>query len=1405
MASTSNTGTPESLPGDEAAFREILGYLNFSSGKPDAGFQRNLNRLRASFGADRPWSEFQQFLRGQLQQLQETSPAFADSEQATAVISLVFDQCLPAYQRHHADLLFHLSDEAFAQPFFVARVCEAVLAQGPPWQETERIAGGAVDQLNDFLGFRPLAVLENEREMQPYPHERFRPVPLYIREAGVAVGPYRDLIEGTIQFFEQAPPEILRDAHFDLKLLDELALDVRAHDHTHPVNKRTNYMFGEWDPHVIDVKGRYRRFVVRKIILDALLSWMHENGNMPPKELLYDASAVLSGTILMASAISGSGPETHDSSVTLTSLLSKVARQRDAFYTRLLNDATGARAKRLRKEADLTQQPFGHVRQHLNMQLAEYGAQQVQHRELAQLFARMGYREASQDEALEIPSVSVRFECEAAWRITSAHLHLDRGELNQAALLLTEIEDYLHRGIGCGAFVDPWNILGFQAHFPLFSSREDSIPDQRVETLLDLMEQIFGVYSRALGEAAAQGDTTLVEQLLSRFEKLADFWDQFATTTVGELPQVSGRESWESAKHVSRALTEWSEAGEAAGDISFWRGHVDRFSSAKAYALVVETLLEKQDHVAAMGLLMQWLSQADQVGLESGPHSIHALLIEWMHLVTADKGAEGQKGKGAEGQRDKGAKEQRDEGIEKESSGRTDESDPSTVSPAAADDPWPTVRRLFDYLEANAGEYWSVPDLGEVANGTRLPEEGHLPGEELEGFDDEEENLFQAAYDDVIFRDSAEDGHLGETLDTGYDPGNTEFEIIGRHVEPRLRFLNTLAQLWQIAAVAFASQSVTGPAAETGDRGAGFPACHGRSAGSKACLTTADDADEKQDVLLSWRRRARRLEHDLESLLDAIWRYEISAGVGDLDSNVEYDIQLQTKFYLLYTTIATHVSCRSAERCLLSCLPADASDKGLPDDERQLVALYRGIFRRDAAEVRRLLPQFLKLLPKKPLLYVPFDSGGRPGQVLAARTLQTAFRFLLSQLPQLGLLHETRYLITTAYRMERVARPGGPAVTEFDRLFRTALRNSLGCVVDSSANWASGNFSDTDLIDIVGEIVEGYIELWLKQSGTMRLSHVEALNDDATFDEVREFITRYGADLFHARMLTLGNVRAILHDGIEPFLDYLAETEDPLHPIRLLEDLDQGRIDQDAVVDLLELIYGSVVDKFECFLEYNTTTTQSDYGEQFYSLLDFLRTEAAYERDAWNLAPLHIAHEVLSKRQKHEAATIWEHVVQVKTGDMAEGHLDELHHLELTYGMRLPAMSDHLNERLVKPLAVNRMVALVPLAAEDARSGHLAKPSESFETLRTEIDEYIQSTSGSGIDVPPWLRSLHKALDLAAAPAHADRYNTEPDLKLSPVLLTLQETRRQLKTWNEPLIKKPATTKNPPKKKRPGN
>ena len=84
---------------------------------------------------------------------------------------------------------------------------------------------------------------------------------------------------------------------------------------------------------------------------------------------------------------------------------------------------------------------------------------------------------------------------------------------------------------------------------------------------------------------------------------------------------------------MAEALKAFHQAGAAAGDIGFWRKHVAHFNSPKAYALVVGALWQKPDLVAAMALLMQWLSQAGLIPLKQGEYSFHALAQRWLSEV----------------------------------------------------------------------------------------------------------------------------------------------------------------------------------------------------------------------------------------------------------------------------------------------------------------------------------------------------------------------------------------------------------------------------------------------------------------------------------------------------------------------------------------------------------------------------------------------------------------------------------------------------------------------------------------------------------------------------------------------------------------------------------------------------
>ena len=57
--------------------------------------------------------------------------------------------------------------------------------------------------------------------------------------------------------------------------------------------------------------------------------------------------------------------------------------------------------------------------------------------------------------------------------LATARQSLRRDALDQAVEARDRAEEVLQKGIACGAFVDPWNILGFQGQYQRFQALED--------------------------------------------------------------------------------------------------------------------------------------------------------------------------------------------------------------------------------------------------------------------------------------------------------------------------------------------------------------------------------------------------------------------------------------------------------------------------------------------------------------------------------------------------------------------------------------------------------------------------------------------------------------------------------------------------------------------------------------------------------------------------------------------------------------------------------------------------------------------------------------------------------------------------------------------------------------------
>ena len=290
----------------------------------------------------------------------------------------------------------------------------------------------------------------------------------------------------------------------------------------------------------------------------------------------------------MATGVSGAGPDTHDSTVTLATLLPRIAAYRDAFYEQLLAKLEGVHGQRLRQEAAQRRQPFGGARQHLNAELARRRAAQLEHVHLAAIFARMGFAGGGRRRGGRRPG---RFGADAV----PNRLPLDRGRPGpvrrrsgaRPSLLLQEIVDWIQRGIECGAIVDPWNILGFDANFSLFPALENSVHDHRADELVALMEQVFALYSRLWSEAAARDSQALSRSVSARFQETVNWWRKYAAHEVSSVEAIDPDDVYRAAERVAEALHLWHKGGAAVEDVRFWAPHAGLFDSPKAYGLVV--------------------------------------------------------------------------------------------------------------------------------------------------------------------------------------------------------------------------------------------------------------------------------------------------------------------------------------------------------------------------------------------------------------------------------------------------------------------------------------------------------------------------------------------------------------------------------------------------------------------------------------------------------------------------------------------------------------------------------------------------------------------------------------------------------------------------------------------------
>jgi hypothetical protein len=580
-----------------------------------------------------------------------------------------------------------------------------------------------------------------------------------------------------------------------------------------------------------------------------------------------------------------------------------------------------------------------------------------------------------------------------------------------------------------------------------------------------------------------------------------------------------------------------------------------------------------------------------------------------------------------------------------------------------------------------------------------------------------------------------------------------------------------------------------------------------------------DQADLHNDTNFkvpdSWVGQAHDNRRHLLELAAGVQRYPIAISSASYEASIEYDRRRIIREMVLEKVIATAVATTDAELLLTASLPAANNSETLPRSTGASVPADRvatgacagpatirfwsAALAGDAAAIKDGWEDFLTEMAGQPLLYVPLGRGGDARKIVATRGLQQIFRECLRQLPRLGLLRETCQLLRVARGMEREHTPGPGAVTEFDRLFEVGYKAIVECLVDASQEWsrpigetaaAPENTSvdrndpaaDAQLIDGLQQVTESLLSEWLSHSRTLRLSVLERVTAPKAWQELVQFIERYGHDLFTQQFFHLSNLRAIMYQGVDSWLERLAEDEEAAEQYLMIRELDHG-LSRVAAKKHLALVVEAIVENYSEYRDYNATTTQSDRGEMLYSLLDFLRVKVGYERIHWNLRPVIMAHEVLIRRGCDGAAELWRRAMAQRTSDVADQQLQRLAKLQAQYGMRLPTIADRLSERFVRPLAIDRVRALVAPAAQEARRGTEAN---TFELLEQEAGELAQEPCGAGLDLPDWLETLDEEVNRVSNRLRGYEPVAESFDNLPRIQLSWEEIQSQLSDWDAP-------------------
>jgi hypothetical protein len=663
------------------------------------------------------------------------------------------------------------------------------------------------------------------------------------------------------------------------------------------------------------------------------------------------------------------------------------------------------------------------------------------------------------------------------------------------------------------------------------------------------------------------------------------------------------------------------------------------------------------------------------------------------------------------------------------------------VAPMAAGE---LAVKFLDYLEANADELWSVPRWPEPSLGSSSTGEA--------------DDLFSAAYEGMTYRDQTDDGVEGSLAGDTSRPSAEAISEAERLMR-RLRFIGTISRLWYLA---------TQPAVFSSDR--------------------------QVEKLASWIDRAIQNKQDLFQLLHHLENQAISPPSGSRESLLEFERHSSIRETLaaknIYITMETSHALR-AMSALHAARTGTGSWRGLAEPWEPPLARFESLARfGERSLARSMVPDFVNAVAAAPLMYVAVDKGGRPTEIGPARYAREAIRMLVGLFPWIGEFRGAHDLLDGILLAEQQQSYRGTQVqvSEFDTVFRDVFRKVMIRLAQLLAQWPETRDNDLLAISAVHQVVDQFSIIWNRHTSLVRISEIETLRGKKPWEEFRRFVKKYGRDWFSQAFLSEANLGGVLRQGPLHYLQQRLDEGDE-EDLAIIRAIRAGKVSMESAADEMGFVARVILENYDEYRDYNTTTPQSDYGDNLYLLVDLIAHKVEFERQRWSYEPSYIAHSVLLDEGRFGLAAMVREDFDRKTTLAARAMLSQLEATEEKAGFRLQSIRGRLIEGFVGPLRLDEVMALAQRSClrESSDQHRLPEDRQAFASLVEAVEELTQEQHGAGIEVPDWLRRLEATVDnvLDSRDGRVLDYEELVPAVSDPVFISWQEFALQMDVAEE--------------------